>query len=432
MEIPGNIEKKMRNMATSMSINLAQKMTKVAAALFALISTMSVAHAFTNVQTSTSLGLYRDYRQTYHYPIYHSWSINGIYANGFETSIEFYLNNDFTLNEWSFYPTQAVVGVPLPESFQASRDVRSEVKLGRQFFSEGFDLNILDGMKSSLYWSNSGGVMPVMGYLRSTDFAQPGDNYSPLIGLYLWESIYKLQLRGGYTARDQDFVNRYAYVSGQYQFSDLIWQPTIYSKGEYLADKMTFNQSTSELALHFLDNLDGRLAYSNLAPRPTNKIEYSSYVYRLFSISPTETVVGDLTWAATDRITFAAGTEKGFYNSGYRDETSDRHDLSMDFQFAPGRWLAPSLTYVKSYGGEIHDVSLRYISDISSQSRITAELDNAYVKKINQIQGWAQHVRGSYETHFWNRAKALFALEAERNQYYVFDVRTMAYVTNYL
>jgi hypothetical protein len=85
-----------------------------------------------------------------------------------------------------------------------------------------------------------------------------------------------------------------------------------------------------------------------------------------------------------------------------------------------------------TYGGELYDQGLRYTWDITDRRQFTLEYDFGWLSKVNDIQGWVQHLRSGYETQITERAKLLVSLEAERNQYFEFDVRTMAYVTNYL
>lgn len=387
--------------------------------------------AFTNIQTSTSVGLFNDYKKTRHYQIFHSWSIKGFYSNGAESSLEFYLNNDFSQNQWSVYPTQANLRFPIFNS-ELNSSTRSEVRLGRQLYTEGFDLAILDGVQIPMWWSAHGGLMPIFGYLRSTDFDQAETDSRPLVGLVLWDSFKDISVRAGATARQQDLKNKNIFASAQYQFENLIWLPAIFARGEWLAETMDFNQSSSELMLHFSDSLDGRIAYANLDPRPINELSEAQYVYRLFSISPTETVMSDLTWAKSDDVVLTASVENSFYNSGFQDETANSQSLTLDYQLASGHWISPSATVMKSYGGEVKDFGIRYTSDLSTTTKLVSEFDVAYLKKINQIEGWAQHLRNTFETHIWDRAKVGFAVELERNHYYIFDARAQVYVTNYL
>ncbi len=399
--------------------------------LFVLLA-LSEGFAFTNIQTSTSFGTFKDYKKIPHYQLFNSWSLKGINEAGLETSIEFYINNDFTENEWSFNPTQAQITYPFTTFLSSSSDVKSEIKVGRQLYTEGFDLALLDGLQVPLRWDKNAGVMPILGQLSSTDFDQAHQSSAPLVGLVIWDSFADLKIRAGGIARDKDLSEKFIFASGQYTFETVLWQPSLFAKQEWFAEDFKFNQNVSEIAAHFSESLDGRLAYSNLDPRPTNKIDADLFVYRLFSISPTETAAIDLTWTMSESLILSLGAEKAYYNSGYLDEVSEREDISMDYQFSEGQWLSPCLTWLRSYGGDVKDLGVRYTYDISTTTKFMTEFDNAYLKKINQIEGWAQHLRSTYEFHFWNRAKFGLALEVERNHYYQFDARTMVYVTNYL
>lgn len=400
--------------------------------VFVFLGCLPKSIALTQIQNSTSIGYFRDYNKANHFPLYHSWTITGLYEKGLETDFEFYFNNDFAENSWLVIPTQLQVSLPLAhEDISQSKPI-SKVKLGRQLYSEGFDFALIDGVLIPYHITENFGVLPVAGYLRSTDFEQPGDNASPLVGLIFWNQFQQINFRGGLTARDSDLSQKYLHAAIQYQFENTWLHPAIYHKDEFKADGFTFNQSYSELLLHLTPQLDSRIAYSNLDPRPTNRIDKQNFIYRIFALTPTETVMTDATWTYSENLITSLSIEKGFYNSGYQDEKSDRHDLAMDVSLGHGRWLTPCVTHLKSYGGELTDFCLRYSAALSTEAKYMTEINTAYVKKINQIEGWVEHFRGSYETNIFKRTKLLLALEAERNQYFIFDVRSMAYVTNYL
>ena len=385
--------------------------------------------AYVDVQTSTSVGFYRNYKKENQFPVFHSWSLNGFYENGVESSVEFYLNNNFSENQWKLIPTQVQFNLPLqPETGYSD----SKLKMGRQLFSEGFDLAMLDGVLVPYYLDTSSGIMPVLGYLRSTDFEQKEDNSSPLLGMIYWTSLKGILFRGGYHARDSDFENRYIHTSFQYQWDAIPWKPLLYLKQEFIARNMSFNQSYSELVFTPSDTVEARLAYTNLNPRPTNHSENYTFIYHIFSLSPMETVSSEWTWKKNELTTFNLAMEHGFYQSYKGAEQSSRQDLSMDYAIKSGHWVSPCFIHMKSYGGEMYDLCLRYSVENTINSKYIAELNSAYLNKINQIEGWVQHVRGSYETTLSDKAKILIALEVERNQYFIFDMRTMAYVTNYL
>ncbi|MCK6598480.1 MAG: hypothetical protein L6Q37_08975 [Bdellovibrionaceae bacterium] len=385
--------------------------------------------AYVDVQTSTSFGFYRNYKKLNQFPVFHSWSLNGFYENGVESSVEFYLNNNFSENQWQLIPTQMQINLPLqPETNYSD----SKLKVGRQLFSEGFDFALLDGLLVPYYLDMSSGIMPVIGYLRSTDFEQKEDNSSPLLGMIYWTSLKGIRFRGGYHARDTDFENRYIHTSFQYQWDALPWKPLLYLKQEFIATNMNFNQSYSELIFSPSNTVETRFSYTNLNPRPTNHSEKHTFIYQIFSLSPMETVATEWTWKKSEQATFNLSLEQGFYQSNKGNENSSRQDFSMDYSIKSGQSISPCFIHMKSYGGEIHDLCLRYSIENTINSKYIAELNSAYINKINQIEGWVQHVRGSYETTLSNRAKVLLALEVERNQYFIFDMRTMAYVTNYL
>lgn len=397
-----------------------------------LFSLARPTQALTTIQTSTSMGYYRDYLQTSHYPIFHSWSLHGFYETGVETSIDFLLNNDFATNKWAFFPTQAAVTVPLSKRFSKAPERQSHLKLGRQLFSEGFEMSFLDGAQLPLFWSETGGLMPFGGELRSPDLNQTEDSGSPLVGVVAWESFFDFQTRVGYSAQDENMRKRYFFAGVVRQFPDLLWTPQLLIKQEWDGDHLAFNQQTSDLSFIFSDKWSGRVGYSNLQPRPTHSKLSSPFLYPFFATSPTESLNTDLTWECSESLQLAVGAERSFFRSGLQNEVADRQDLSAVITLIHGQQLTPAYTHISSYGGTVDDLGLRYSFNLSSETRTYLEYNLAYANKINKIKGWLQHARGGYELRIADRAKALFTLEAERNQYFEFDVRTMAYVTNYL
>ena len=393
------------------------------------------AQAYTNLQTSTYVGVYRDYFKKEHYPLYHSWSLRGIYGNGTEAALDFYINTDFAVNEAKVNPTQAMISFPIHTIKETDQLVLSEVRLGRMFYTEGFDVGFLDGAEIEWRWSAEGGLMPFGGMLSPTDFSDTDMEMSPTAGLIFWESLYGFNMRFGAIVKDKEFVDRSAFTAVQKQFTDLPLQPLILLKGEWIYDQnkeISFNQSHLGMQLQLTEQTSAALDYANLEPRPLSSLNRPNFMYDLFAVTPTETLRANITWQNSKDLSINFGAEAAMYNSGFEDERSHSEEVSCDWQWSSGEWISPNLTYLKSYGGEVSNLGLRYTSELSDITKLSFNFNTAYMKKINKIEGWAQNLRGDFETHFWNRAKFGFAVEVERNNYYIFDARAQVYVTNYL
>src|ERR1039457_3374202 len=143
------------------------------------------ASAVVSVSTSGTMGYYRDSNQQGHLPLYYNISYSGTHTNGAESSLDLILNNDFTQNNWSVIPSQVMIVYPLSDGFSPWR--RSRVQIGRQFFTEGFDISLLDGIQLPVYWSQSGGLWFYGGNTHVMDLQDFGS--TPLVGGSVFEEI---------------------------------------------------------------------------------------------------------------------------------------------------------------------------------------------------------------------------------------------------
>lgn len=392
-------------------------------ALFLLLGAVST-QGLTTVQTSTSMGYLRDYQQNQRFPLFHSLSIQGSYDNKVETAFDLVLNNDFSLNQWTFFPTQAEVDLSLGSHVKA--------KLGRQILTEGFDMALLDGVQLPVTLTATAGAMPYAGWLRSMDLERALDSSVPIAGFSVWEQIFAFHFRGGATSRGAQFEDHYVYLGVLREFSSLPWRPQIFLKEERQSENFENKQSFSELTLSPSEQFSMRLGSSELHPRPTQAKDASSFVYRYFAISPTQSMSADFAWEISEPFRLHWGGQKIKFDSNYQRESAESQELGLDYSWKDGHWITPIVSHLWTYGGTLSDMGLRYRWDRSFESRLQLEYDVAWLEKINQIHGWVQHLRTGYETKIAERTKGMMAIEAERNQYFEFDLRTVVYVTNYL
>lgn len=385
---------------------------------------------FTTVENSTSIGFYRDFRQDGHSPLYHSWSLHGYYGHDTEATLNIYLNNDFTAQNWGVYLTQAEIDAPLVSGTYGEPRRRSRLKLGRQIFTEGFDFTLLDGVQMPLYWSPQGGAMPIAGILRSPDVDQPVEATSPLIGVVVWQKFSSLQFRGGATARDEGLSEKNVFSSFLLPIESAPWSPQLFYKEERLAETFGLRQVTSEILLSPRTDLLTRLSYSELSPRPIRKRDLTSFLYRLFSISPTRSAAFDVSWDKSASLRYGFGATQIDYNSKFRLETANRQEMAVDIDVDSGRWISFVLTRLEAYGGNVYDGGTHFTINLNDSSQFDAQYDLAYLDKIDGIRAWAHHLRTGYKRELSKTTTAIFGVEGERNQYFQFDLRTMLYVAN--
>lgn len=378
-----------------------------------------------------TIGYYRDYKQDAHYPFYYSCSLHGYYAHDVETNFSLFLNNDFKVNDWSVFATQIEVDVPLAKRSVSDPDHLSQLKLGRQMFSEGFDYLILDGVQAPLFWSPKGGLMPIAGYLQSPDPDQKQNTNTPMLGVVAWQNVASTLLRGGYSSRNSTLSERYVFGAVTHEFDSVGFRPSISTKGEWSATDFSFNQSRTDLSFIPFEFITAQIGYSDLNPRPISKIAATSFVYYLFSMHPTRSVSAALQYQHSPTAKYSIAAAHSQLESEFKNDRGDQQDAEADFQLITGRWVGFSVTHLISYGGEVYDFSSKYSHDFSDTSRWEVEYDLAYLEKIDGIHSWVHHVRTGLERQVADNTSAMVGVEGERNMYFQFDLRTVVYVNNF-
>jgi len=374
------------------------------------------------------MGFYRSYTQYNRYPIYHSWSLHGIYGESVETNIDFILNNDFSLNQWKFFPTQAKIDYALSSRYSGAPERQSKIILGRQLYSEGFDLFMLDGIRMPIFWSEKGGVSAQGGMARSLDMDSDTNAGALFGGFSLWEELLGFQVRGGLTAREDSFAYRHGYAAVSRVFSS----GSLLTKQEWDLNSYAFNQSASEFTFDLSDRFSLRFMHAFLNPRPTERRQISNFVYRVLALSPTESVGADFLFQISEGAGFGLSSQSFSYQAGLKKEFGDHQELTTNLLLADTHAISLVLTHLASYGGTLEDFGMGYSYAFSERKQIQLEMDFGYLRKTNGISGVVSHARSAYQTAFGERMKMLFGIEVERNQYFEFDARAMAYVTSYL
>jgi len=358
--------------------------------------------------------------------------MHGIYGENLETDIDFILNNDFTLNQWKFFPTQAKIEFGLSDRLAYFPDRQSKIVLGRQLYAEGFDLFLLDGIRTPVYWSKNGGVSLQLGSIKSMDMDSDLNTNVLYSGLSLWENILGYQIRSGISARENGLASQFGFFSVSKSFNDFIFSPQILNRQEFNLNSSSFNQSATDLTLNLNEKWTLYLNHAYLNPRPIERRQMNNFVYRLLSVSPQESLTADLHFQKDKRLALLFSAQSFSYLANLKKEYGDKQEISTQIQFDEMYSVDFVVTNLLSYGGVLQDIGTRLIYSMDEKRQLSFDVDAGYLRKINGISGYVSHVRSSYQTTLGSRVTGLFGVEAERNQYFEFDLRAMAYVTSYL
>jgi len=378
--------------------------------------------AVVSFQTTASFGYYKDIRQKPRFPFYTTLAYQGVHDQGVETSFQLLLNNDFGQNAWRFQPAYASVLIPISSAYP------SQVEAGRFLLTEGFDMTLLDGVQSPIYWSHTGGVFLYGGATRSLDLFD--ESSGAIVGSSLFEEFYGFKLRGGWSGRDTSVKRQSVNASLFRSFPSLPWNPNILLKQEWGMAPANFSQSLSEILFYPNDALTFSAAYSYREPRPYTELE-SDFIYRLFSVSPQQIQEYALTWQATQSMKWNLKTKWTAFNSGVQKDRGEHQDLSANWLISGHSTFTPSVSHIKSYGGEVWNPGFRYDLSVTEKLKWIMEYFAAHIDKVNNIQGWAHHVRSGINYYLASHTTTVTWFEIERNHRFEFDGRVMAYVTQY-
>ncbi|HEX4925260.1 MAG TPA: hypothetical protein VFV50_14295 [Bdellovibrionales bacterium] len=397
--------------------------------IFLAIIFADQASAFSTYQTTTSAGYLRDASQTARFPVFHTGSFRGLYNGGVEARVDFVLNRDFATDEWRFFPDQVNVGFPLLGSGASERQFN--MIAGRQLFAENFDLALLDGARASFDQPSLFNFDLHAGWLRTLDMNELEAN-EPIVGAIAGKSVATHHLKAGFSGRGERLQTKLVAASLLTEHQGLPLSPRLLLKGEASADTGAVDQSLADLAVTVASGLDADINFMHRNPRPTDYRDRTSLLYRAFAVSASESLGAGVSWAATGSSLLRLNGRQVQFNSGVQREVSHLQEVSYDFPLSRSSRLAPVATHIAGYGGELWDGGLRWVIEVSDLSRVQTDLDVGYLEKVNGVRGWIHHGRVSYETSLSQSVKTWVSAQVERNHYFEFNARAMAYVTTYL
>lgn len=370
----------------------------------------SVASAVSSLSGSASFGYYRDDQQNAHVPLVYSFSYSAIHTHGVETSLDFFLNNDFTVNQWQVNASQALVLIPL------SQKTKSRVQLGRQLFLEGFDLSLLDGLQAPLYWSSTGGLWLYGGNARVLDLHD--STSSTISGFSIFQEVLDFNTRLGY-----NLSGKYAYGNLSKAFDSIPTSPSFLTKHEWDQNTNSWTQSFNEIQFSIF-----ALSHSLRNPRKLTS-NANTFVYYVLAQSAQETSQASARFDLTNNVSVQAFTRWLRYKSGAQMEMAYQQELMLSIQLNEKNILSPVFGHILGYGGELWDTGFLLQSQITEKTSLRNEVSAAYLNKVNNILGWAYQVRSGVNYELADRWLSSVWVEAERNHLFIFDARILANVT---
>lgn len=379
---------------------------------FFLILLSSTANAISSFDMSASLGVYRDFRERQHLPLYYSLRYNEIYAKGVRTQFDLILNNDLANSDWEAMSSHASVFVPFE---------KGSVQLGRQSFLGPFDFGILDGVQIPYAITPTLGVRVFGGFVHPLDLSEPEG--TPLIGAEVYTSVWSTYLRAGSAWRYDGLSERSPWLSASREFISLPWSPGLLAKLE-VDDDWSKRQSLTELTLNPWDGLFWSIMYSDRLPHKILADE-NYFLYRMLAVTPQKTFEQSWHLELSEWVTLT-GTLRWLE---FEPNTGRSQTLGLIFADDVDQFQLPTLTHIESYGGELWDVGSSWWHKLNDDAATRVEVAVAHFDKINGIKGWGYHLRGGLE---WQMARGFFVSgigELERNQYFTFDMRALVNVT---
>ena len=175
---------------------------------FTLLSSIFLSFGFTNIQTTASLGHFQDIEKESHTSVYFHIRYHYTHSSGPSSYFDLGLNNNLYSDDWNAIPYMAAVEIPFDNGFENAPFHQSRVILGRQMLTEGFDLEMIDGVIFPYYFTPdfsltgfAGGVHEV----EEEDFN--GDDQ--IYGLSLRFKILKTKFQLTPTVKSKDDAESY-------------------------------------------------------------------------------------------------------------------------------------------------------------------------------------------------------------------------------
>jgi len=335
---------------------------------------------------------------------------------------------------------------PLSVGYEDRPSYKSKIQVGRQLLTEGFEIEILDGIYLPYYLSHDlkvwlyGGVVHIPDELKINSKDQL---YGSSLGFKKWQIHFKL---GAHYKKYQDYENGLLYITILRSLPKLMFQPIVLAKGEWGTDEQDLRQGLIDINFRLIKEIKIFLGYSKR--QPVKQFELDKYLYRLLAIFPQTSYYSKLRWLCTSNLSSFISYEKFSYQSPVKDIPESSNDGTSTGSFSgrkevaekievSGVWRLKSTTVTSyimtlySYGGSLIDwgSEIKYVINPLAVFRL--EGDIARIKKINSITGMAYHLRTGFDFHLGKNWLALLAVEIERNYMVEIDTRAVFYVSHF-
>ncbi|MBI2608670.1 MAG: hypothetical protein HYW47_03605 [Deltaproteobacteria bacterium] len=390
--------------------------------LFFLLFLPVQLQAYAHLESTFSGGYYRDSDKDPHWPSYFYWNFNQTNRAGVETSIHMGVNNDVVFETWRFFLYHATVTLPYKTS---------QMILGRQFFSEGFEVGMLDGVQAHYDWSSQGGIWMAGGGLHNLEKTNMDFN-TQLYGFTAHEKFLSALFKLGYflNVRDKNKDLHFVHSSMMKEWDQWFLKPWVLMKGQFNVEENSLEQASSEFRLHPTQKTI--FSFDFLSQKRNHLVPNDGdFLYGILISSSQKTFHTSLTWLPLTTLQIELGGWYMKYDSSKGEESSNRIQLSTSWQinlydlnFFLGR--------VHSYGGKVWHGGGGVKKALSEWADFRVEANVAYIEKINSIKTWAYHVRSGLTFKLATKFVLSALLEVERNHRFEVDSRGMIYVSHYL
>ncbi|HLE12392.1 MAG: hypothetical protein A2504_01285 [Bdellovibrionales bacterium RIFOXYD12_FULL_39_22] len=382
--------------------------------------------ALYSLKSTASSGYYRDRKNLDHVTTFFDFQYHYLDKSGVEGFLDLGLNNNFLQDTWGVYPQQFNINVPLDNGVKNAPYYKSRIIVGRQLLTEGFEVDLLDGLMLPYYFSADVGVISYAGVLHVLEQARivtSDQIYGTSLLLRKWDLTTKM----GPVIKSREGSERFlGHMSVMKDFGETFLSPIIFVKTQFDLGEMEHDQSLAEAQL-FYKKFQGVLSYSSRRPDRLLRPE-RNFIYSLVAIDNQESVGTAISWDNERDLTLGHKVNVVNFTSSKGKESGMIQELNGDWRKGAQK-ISPFLTMISSFGGEYYQGGANYIYVVDDFREVNVEFDVARCDKINGIEAWLYHSQVGMNYNFWKRWKALLSVEGERNHLFDFNLKAVVYVT---
>ncbi len=384
--------------------------------------------ALTTLKTTMSSGFYQDRESENHSTVFFNFKHHYLHKSGVESFFELGVNNNFIQDSWGAYPHQFYINLPLDNGFANAPYYKSRIIFGRQLLTEGFELDILDGLVVPYYFSKKFGMTFFGGGLHVTeDKSVSFDNQigGALFFLRNPSTVYKF----GPIVKSSEGIEKYLGLgSFMASFDNWMFNPSVIAKTQFELDNLSHDQTLVDTQF-FYKNYQARFGFSSR--RPDNLLlPERNFIYELIAVSNQETIGGAIVWDNGSNFSCSFDGDMVSFDSKSGANSGEIQKLTLSWYGHKNR-VNSYFIRTKSFGGTLLQLGGEYKYSFDPTKDFVVELDVADADKINNISGKFYNGHLGMNFNFWERWRALFSVEAESNHLFEFNLKAVAYVTHF-